>query len=151
MNQKKFPNGNAVVAWGATLLVTGLILFLFLCLWGAISGYVPEAFIAFGLMIVFAVPLGIILLIAGGVKKNRAKRYQGCMGLIPNELDLLNIATVLNCSCIKVEKDIRRMLKKGYLSGVTLDTGAKKLVSTSTQRVQPSGFPRQPQADAAVW
>jgi hypothetical protein len=149
MNQKKIPNGNALTAWGITLLVTGLILFLLLCLWRAVEGYVPNSLMAFGMIIVFAVPLGVILLIAGGVNKSRAKRYQGCVGLIPHELDLVNLATVLNCSCMQVENDIRRMLKKGYLSGVTLDKGTKKLVSTSTQQVQPGGFPRQPQADAA--
>lgn len=129
MKTKKISNGKAAIRWGVIFIVLAASSFLASGLAAHFRPY-SGATAIFGLLVLACLPTSIILLIVGGSRKERSKRYERYFSLVPKETDLALVADTLGYPYARAERDIRNMIGKSYLSGVTLDQTHKRLLIT---------------------
>ncbi|HWQ59500.1 MAG TPA: hypothetical protein VN540_10805 [Clostridia bacterium] len=133
MKAKNIPNGNAALISGVAMLISSLIFFILSGVAG--SAWSTSASKVFASFVLFLFPASIVFILFGASRRVKAKRYERYLGLIPRELDLAFVAGLLEYPYARVEKDLRAILKKNYLSGYVLDVNAKRL--RGPESVQP--------------
>lgn len=127
MKTKKIPNGKTAIRWGVIFIVLSASSFLASGLAAHFRPY-SGATAIFGMLVLACLPASIILLIVGGSRKARSKRYERYFSLVPKETDLALVADTLGYPYARAERDIRNMIRKAYLVGVTLDHPGKRLL-----------------------
>lgn len=126
---KKIPNGKAATGWSLALFALATGCFLASGLAAHFRPY-SGATAIFGMLLLSSLPTGIVLMSVGLARTAKAKRYERYCSLIPKETDLTLVADTLGYPRAGVERDIRNMIGKSYLSGVTLDQTHKRLLIT---------------------
>lgn len=81
-------------------------------------------------MIIFFIAAGIGLLLLGKSMIKNARKYKKYLSIIVNQnmTSIDNIAAANNVSYDEAQKDIQKMIDKGYFSGAYINDGARELV-----------------------
>jgi uncharacterized integral membrane protein len=147
----KIKNGNKAKAAGIVFLLLFVLLFVIMGINSRTktSIFLSPVEISAISLLVFSLPFSIIMFIVGGVRSAKARHYQKYLQLIVQVHEIDNIAAITGYSNARIERDLACMMKKGLLTGYTLNRDEKKLVELDSMSVK-NGYYRKETAQAGA-
>ena len=132
-NERKIKDGKKARTVGFALLALASLLFIIL-LSLTKDGRLTVSSAGTNLALVtmmLSFPVSALLLLVGGIRGRRARRYRKYLPHALNERDIENLASIAGVPYRRAERDIAAMLGMGLLPGLRLDRAAKRLAEAA--------------------